>query len=124
MDKKRKSGGQRTRHLGKIKLAITAGAVTMTLGFWTMFSQQADQQAALAAADPQGSVDPNVQLGLQPLPTLVPRSSSRLRSNLPTAKTNENSAITQLNQSFRFLLGGSQPVQSRPRTITSTRSSR
>ena len=105
MDKKRNSGGQRARHLGKIKLAITAGAVTMTLGFWTLFSQQADQQAVQAAQAPQISVD---QSGANPF----------------AGNTNDNTAVTQPNQNFRFFLGGSRPVPSRPRTITSTRSSR
>lgn len=125
MNKKHKPTGQRTQHLGKIKLAITAGAVTMTLGFWTLFSQQVDQQAlAQSAPDPQVAVDPNGQLGLLPMPTLVPQASSGLRANPPAANMNESPAITQFEQGLKLLLGGAQPAPARPRTITRTRSSR
>jgi hypothetical protein len=126
MKTKSKSNASRTRHLGKIKLAITAGAVTMTLGFWTFFSQQVDQQAAAQAApDPQVAIDPAGQLGLLPMPTLVPQSSTGRRANPPAANTGSSrTAITQFEQGVKLLLGGAQPAPVRPRTITRTRSSR
>ncbi len=125
MNNKHKSSRKPNQHLGKIKLAITAVAMTMTLGFWTLFSNQAGQQAlAQAEPDPQVAVDPNGRLILLPMPTLVPQASTGADINPLAQNSTSNSVISQLEQQFKLLLSSPQPSQVQPRTITRTRSSR
>jgi hypothetical protein len=126
MNTKHKSSRKPNHHLGKIKLGITAGALTLTLGFWTLFSNQASQQVlAQAEPDPQIAVNPDGQLVLLPMPTLVPQASSGAQANPLAENSTNNSLVSQLEQQFKLLLGSSQPSQVvQPRTITRTRSSR
>lgn len=107
MNKKRKTSAGRSPHLGKIKLALTAGALSMTMGFWVLFSNQTDQRALAQSAQA-------VRLELP-----VVDSGAGL-----TANPNDVTALSQFEQGFRLLLGGSQPAQSRPQVTTRTRSSR
>ena len=126
MNTKHNSSRKPNHHLGKIKLGITAGALTLTLGFWTLFSNQASQQVlAQAEPDPQIAVNPDGQLVLLPMPTLVPQASSGAQANPLAENSTNNSLVSQLEQQVKLLLGSSQPSQVvQPRTITRTRSSR
>ena len=136
MNEKHKTPKRQNQHLGKIKFAIAAGAVTITMGFWTIFSNQADRTASVQATpEPQVAVDPNSQLILLPMPTLVPQTNLKVAgnppvvdspvSNPPAANSTSNTTLNQFVQGQKIMLGGPPPsAPARPQTITRSRSSK
>ena len=107
------------KSLGEVKILITTLSIGVTLGFWNLFSNQANPSATSAAAASNNDPAPSVQVNLSPLPTLIPETN---HSGGTTTNSGSNLSAPAAPQSpFRIFLGGSSPQQ--PRPFTSTRSS-
>jgi hypothetical protein len=114
--------------------AVFVLAVTSTLGFWVYFSKTAQDQSANAVSNDQvsGTVPPEqtdnqIVIELPPMPTLIPPlDTSNVNLVQPPATTQNQVAVPQpsISTSGKILLGGSKPSAPKPRTVTTTRSSR
>jgi len=114
--------------------AVFVLAVTSTLGFWVYFSKTAQDQSANAASSDQvsGTVPPEqtdnqIVIELPPMPTLAPPlDPSTVDPAPPPAPPQNQVAVPQpsISTSGKILMGGSKPSAPKPRTVTTTRSSR
>lgn len=106
------------KSISEVKILITTLSIGVTLGFWNLFSNQANPSATAAAAASNNDPAPSVQVNLPPLPTLIPESNHSGATTTSSGSTLNAPAAPQ--SPFRIFLGGSAPQQ---RPFTSTRSS-
>lgn len=113
--------------------AVFVLAVTSTLGFWVYFSKTAQDQSANAVNNDQVSgtappeqTDNQIVIELPPLPTLVPPldPSTVNLAPPPTLAQNQVTVPQPSISTGKILMGGSKPSAPKPRTVTTTRSSR
>ncbi len=111
------------KSLSEVKILITTLSIGITLGFWNLFSNQANPTATAAAASSNNDPAPSAVVNLPPLPTLIPELSSSGSTSASSNNSNGSTlnAQTAPQSPFRIFLGGSAPQQ--PRSFTTTRSS-
>lgn len=113
--------------------AVFVLAVTSTLGFWVYFSKAAQDQSANAVNNDQVSgtappeqTDNQIVIQLPPMPTLVPPldPSTIYLAPPPDPPQNQVTVPQPSISTGKILMGGSKPSAPKPRTVTTTRSSR
>jgi hypothetical protein len=114
--------------------AVFVLAVASTLGFWVYFSKTAQDQSANAVNNDQVSgtappeqTDNQIVIDLPPMPTLVPPLDPSTVNLAPPPTPAQNQVVVpqpSISTSGKIFLGGSKPSAPKPRTVTTTRSSR
>jgi len=109
------------KSLSEVKILITTLSIGITLGFWNVFSNQANPSQTTAAAASNNDPAPSVMINLPPLPTLIPEQSGSGNASTGSNNSSTLKAPAAPHSPFRIFLGGSAPQQIRP--FTSSRSS-
>ena len=129
MNNKPNSTRARTRSLTDVKQLIFALAISSTLGFWALFSNQFNSNqsaAAIGSNASTGSVPPlqtedQLTLNLPPIPTLIPPTDS----SAPVSLTPAQKPALQLSAPAKKVVqANSKPVARKPAPVTKTSSSR
>jgi hypothetical protein len=130
MDKNTHSNKPKKFDTQGARQAVFVLAVTSTLGFWAIFSNQsanAVNNAPASGTVPPTQADNQIVIDLPPLPTLIPPlDTSNASLAAPPVATQNQVSIPQpsIPPSGKILMGGSKPSAPRNQTVTTTRSSK
>lgn len=131
-----KSNATRARTFGiqDVKQLIFTLAISSTLGFWTLFSNQFNSNQSAAAVGNNvstGSVPPlqtedQLVLNLPPIPTLIPPTEPSAVTSTPASSTPKQKPALQLSAPAKKVVAqaNSKPVARKPAPVTKTSSSK